>query len=970
MGQRSDSIDRDEHGAPRVILDLDISALSAVDLDRICGVLQARLNALASLVAKKQTSAYHISMPAAIQTEFEQLWQASQGEFDEADDISPIFDLIEFCEELDCLTHQKSQSAGESIAETLKQHAPFGYFYVTNKAVQSAAANLISFEYFLNSEFSLLPKADSIQSGNATAHPHWFEYSNDAYLPTDVARQGEDGSNNDQLDGGSQATPTKKPCPDGNDGTEATTPEKAQPAQSQPPRSENGRHPRATRQSNAEKCNHANPSTHPSAPSVVDGTISYNFMTGEELRLQELTQSAQGNDAQHPAADQPELTESHRLDQADLSGQPVTGSSLTQFVERVKPHTWQGDIDHNSPQTVNHEVADHATTRSDRKDSVDGTNQRDAANLPLLDVSLLDNPTVDDPLDIVIGQEPDGSGYGDLSIQHGSPNDNTLYGGAGDDILYGGAGSDILYGGAGDDILYGGAGDDILYGGAGDDILIGEAGDDTLYGGAGDDTLYGGAGDDTLYGGAGSDILYGGAGDDILIGEAGNDTIDGGTGSDEIYGGNGNDRLLGAGGIGYDNDILNGGSGDDTLFGGDDQGNNVLEGGSGTDILFSFYGDDVLIGGDGDDVLIGFSAFGNDTLYGGAGDDILRGGAGDDILRGGSGDDTLFGDGTIGFRFYGNDTLDGGDGDDVLIGGDGDDVLIGGSGDDVLRGGSGDDVLIGGSDNDDLRGGSGDDTLFGGDDVLIGFRFYGNDTLDGGDGDDVLIGGSGDDDLRGGSGDDVLIGGAGDDVLIGGSGDDDLRGGSGDDTLFGGNPYWTWWHRNIRDTLDGGDGNDYLRGDSCDDVLGGSGDDTLSGLMAISELMAIMNRTRNISDTLDGGDGDDVLIGGNGDDVLIGGDGDDVLIGGAGNDTLIGGSGADSFELRKNQVLDVVSDFQIGVDKIQLKGISSSSITVSQGIGSHTSDTWVKADGELVLALENTDASLITQSSFLEDPLI
>ena len=72
------------------------------------------------------------------------------------------------------------------------------------------------------------------------------------------------------------------------------------------------------------------------------------------------------------------------------------------------------------------------------------------------------------------------------------------------------------------------------------------------------------------------------------------------------------------------------------------------------------------------------------------------------------------------------------------------------------------------------------------------------------------------------------------------------------------------------------------------------------------------------NDTLSGLSGNDMLDGGDGNDTLLGGAGDDILVGGAGDDTLVGGTGSDRFVLKPNTGVDVIEDFQVGVDRIQL----------------------------------------------------
>ena len=187
------------------------------------------------------------------------------------------------------------------------------------------------------------------------------------------------------------------------------------------------------------------------------------------------------------------------------------------------------------------------------------------------------------------------------------------------------------------------------------------------------------------------------------------------------------------------------------------------------------------------------------------------------------------------------------------------------------EGGSGDDAMTGNSAANTLKGQAGDDSLKGG---------GGEDTLNGNKGDDTLAGSKGDDTLNGGAGDDSLVGQAGQDMLNGGSGDDRLKGGGAEDQLNGQN------------------GKDFLKG--------GTHDDTLSG--------------NKHDDRLFGNRHDDNLNGGNGNDLLNGGGGDDNLNGGAGDDTLKGGDGADSFVFKDGNDSDVVIDFTLGEDRLQIDG--------------------------------------------------
>lgn len=79
-----------------------------------------------------------------------------------------------------------------------------------------------------------------------------------------------------------------------------------------------------------------------------------------------------------------------------------------------------------------------------------------------------------------------------------------------------------------------------------------------------------------------------------------------------------------------------------------------------------------------------------------------------------------------------------------------------------------------------------------------------------------------------------------------------------------------------------------------------------------------------------GGQGRDLIVGNGvanridgqgGSDVLQGGAGDDTLIGGLGNDTLSGGGDKDVFVFAKDGSTDTITDFQTGIDKIDLSAV-------------------------------------------------
>lgn len=219
----------------------------------------------------------------------------------------------------------------------------------------------------------------------------------------------------------------------------------------------------------------------------------------------------------------------------------------------------------------------------------------------------------------------------------------------------------------------------------------------------------------------------------------------------------------------------------------------------------------------------------------------------------------------------------------------------------------------------------------------------GNDTLTGNRGDNGLDGGAGNDTINGGLGADTLMGGEGNDVLTGGAGADRLEGGAGDDiyavtgtedTIIenedeGLDTVQSSVNFTLPDYVEKliltGTGNLAGAGSGQDNILvgnaganelrGGGGNDTVQGGAG--------------NDRLFGGLDDDALFGGSGNDFLTGGAGDDWLIGGVGADTLTGGAGADRFALRSGTGADLITDFSIEDDKIELISGTARRVTAS-----------------------------------------
>jgi Ca2+-binding RTX toxin-like protein len=289
------------------------------------------------------------------------------------------------------------------------------------------------------------------------------------------------------------------------------------------------------------------------------------------------------------------------------------------------------------------------------------------------------------------------------------------------------------------------------------------------------------------------------------------------------------------------------------------------------------------------------------------------------------------------------DTISGLGGDDRLFGGNGNDTIYGGDGYDNLYGGKGNDKLFGGLKDDKLFGGDGNDRLNGGD-------WFG--ILDGGKGNDVMtVGFSGWGYFRGGAGRDVMTGGDNDtfgDQFLGGAGADVMNGGGGRRDFA----IYTDSATGVTVDLSGTIANagDVALGDvliNIEGLVGSAARDILAGDSGFNFIAG-----NGGNDLIGGLDGADLLTGGSGDDTLVGGAGPDFLTGDGHNGvptqfgidlslfplTLSNGDfrdgvipvsgGHDVFRLSRiadspqgSSNRDIISDFEQGLDKIDLRGI-------------------------------------------------
>ena len=263
-------------------------------------------------------------------------------------------------------------------------------------------------------------------------------------------------------------------------------------------------------------------------------------------------------------------------------------------------------------------------------------------------------------------------------------------------------------------------------------------------------------------------------------------------------------------------------------------------------------------------------------------------------------------------------------------------------------------LIQGTESNDSLYNPSTDDTVYlgGGDDR---FTFgYGNDTVSGGTGNDT-IGTSADSEsggtVFGESGDDAIVAFYGKEhALYGGEGDDFIRSGGYSDSLFGGNGDDDLSGYAGNDRLYGEEGDDLLVGSTGSDVLvGGNGNDTIAGQLYKDNSHRIEDITNNI-DTLYGGGGADIFILG------------ESFVPSRFYSNLNDGKTGSFYSLNGNNDYAVIEDFQVGEDKIQLRGTLN-----NYTIGASATDLFIyqrdennTGSGELIARVDGVAGQNIT----------
>jgi Ca2+-binding RTX toxin-like protein len=441
------------------------------------------------------------------------------------------------------------------------------------------------------------------------------------------------------------------------------------------------------------------------------------------------------------------------------------------------------------------------------------------------------------------------------------------------DGFSGTASRDFYLGKGGDDLALGAAGDDNLDGGGGGDVLRGEDGDDTLSGGDGNDLLDGGAGADQLEGGLGNDIYTVDSSDTVT--EAAN------AGTDEVQ------TALAAYTLAADVEKLTGTSATGQTLTGNGLAN-LITGNAGNDVIAGGSGADRLIGGLGNDV---YTMDTSDTV-------IEAANAGTDEIRTvlaaytlGANVENLTGTSSAGQSLTGNDLanrLAGGTGADQFAGGLGNDVYLVGAGDIVTEAAN--------AGTDEVQTALAAYTLDANVERLTGISAAGQ-TLTGNGLSNLVTGGVGNDVIAGGSGADMLAGGLGNDVYTMDTSDTIVEAANA--------------------------GIDEVRTAIAAYTLGANVEN-LTGTSSAGQSLT----GNGLANRLTGGGGNDVLDGGAGNDTLAGGNGADLLVGGTGADSLKGGAGADVFRYdaaadSTAAAPDLIGDFQVGVDKIDLHPIDA-----------------------------------------------
>lgn len=458
-----------------------------------------------------------------------------------------------------------------------------------------------------------------------------------------------------------------------------------------------------------------------------------------------------------------------------------------------------------------------------------------------------------------------------------------------------------------------------------------------------DDTFFGTTADDSFYGYGGNDLFFGSAGKDYYNGGSGSDTVDyryarGAVTVDLAAG-------LGLQGIATGDRYVSvenvvGSNYDDTLIG--NKFDNVLDGRAGDDHFVASGGNDTIIGGAGHDTL-DYSQFNGGWV-------IVRldGGDGGVVWKG---PEQSFTTDTVSDI----ETVIGTDGSDIFYGDQGSNEFIGGGGGDLFKSDAGSDTYIGGSGNDRVSydGTTGQIYI----DLANGIAQNGDaagDTLSEIENIDVKFGEG--------------------HLILGDAGSNTLSALNVNGSAFygrGGNDVFSINYQAEGNVYNGGAGTDTL------DLIGGSrnpGDELRPWEIDLQagfarEVGGADNKVVGI-ENVNGTGRDDDIRGNKGANELDGDYGNDDLDGRGGDDILTGGDGQDTFHFDHSDAADfvaehdVITDFEIGQDIVDLSGTDVSDL--SDLTSSRDGDYFEQVGRDVVIHTSNLDAVTL-QNILLSD---
>jgi Ca2+-binding RTX toxin-like protein len=421
--------------------------------------------------------------------------------------------------------------------------------------------------------------------------------------------------------------------------------------------------------------------------------------------------------------------------------------------------------------------------------------------------------------------------------------------------------------------------------------IVGTSGADTLVGTPGADVIMALDGNDILLGGDGFDQLYGGAGNDtyIIDDDSGDEVIElANEGSDLIYVAHSytlkTDSAVEV--VSANNHAavipinLTGNNLANTLLG--NSGANILNGLGGADLLYGYGGNDIYFVDDAADRVVEQAGEGTDTLYTSL-SYVLAGGMSIENLS------TSLHAATTAINLTGNALAN------TLVGNNGVNILDGGGGNDTLQGLGGNDIYY-----IDVaavvvleEAGGGADLIYTSVSYTLGAASQVETLSTMSHAATTAI------NLTGNGINNTLVGNNGANILDGGGGNDTLQGLGGNDTYF----------IDVASVLvleEAGGGAD---------LIYTSVSYTLGAASQVETLSTVSHAATTA-----------INLTGNGiNNTIFGNAGANVIDGKGGNDTLIGLGGADTFAfttpLGPGNV-DLITDFAVGIDKIQLAGVA------------------------------------------------